>query len=393
MGNQPISKRILSKHPEVNIEKKTYTLLIDGDSLLQLAWNADTKVNTKGEHYGGVFQFLLQIKMLISKREFDFVYVAFDIGVSGQLRANILPTYKSNRDKTFSTSEVHSDYYDQMDAFIKKTLEYSRKNKEKIQAKLTSKEDFHRQKDILRSYLQELFIRELSFDTIEGDDILAYFCLNKKESDLIYLVSGDYDLLQMISPTICQYIPRLKKFVSINNFKEVFDYDYRNVLSKKILCGDSSDFIHGIKGITEDGLFKMMPEMKERKVEVWEIIERAKELNQKRIDEKKKPYEKYLNIVNGVTLGMQKNLYEINEKIINLKKPLLTDEAKSEIKEMMYSPLEPSDRSLSNLYKLMLRDGIDELIDSSKFSNFFSTFAPLREREIKFYEKWIKENS
>ena len=129
MGNQPISKRILSKHPEVNSEIKTYTLLIDGDSLLQLAWNADTKVNTKGEHYGGVFQFLLQIKMLISKREFDFVYVAFDIGVSGQLRANILPTYKSNRDKTFSTSEVHSDYYDQMDAFIKKTLEYSRKNK------------------------------------------------------------------------------------------------------------------------------------------------------------------------------------------------------------------------------------------------------------------------
>lgn len=392
MGNQPISKIILGKHPDVITEKKTYTLLIDGDSLLQLAWNADTKVNTRGEHYGGVFQFLLQLKLLISKRPFDFVYVAFDMGLSGQLRANILPTYKSNRDKTFSTSEVHSDYYDQMDAFVKRTLEYSRKNKEKIQAKLTSKEDFHRQKDILRTYLQELFIRELSFDTIEGDDILAYFCLNKKESDLIYLVSGDYDLLQMLSPTICQYIPRLKKFVSINNFKEMFDYDYQNVLTKKIICGDSSDSIQGVRGITENGLFEMMPEMKDRKVDVWEVIERAKELNKKRIDEKKKPFEKYLNIVNGVTLGMQKNLYEVNEKIINLKKPLLTDEAKMEIKEMMYSPLDPNDRSLSNLYQYILRDGIDELSNSNKFSTFFSTFASLRDKEIKFYEKWLEEN-
>jgi len=392
MGNQPISKIILAKHPDVITEKKTYTLLIDGDSLLQLAWNADTKVNTRGEHYGGVFQFLLQLKLLISKRPFDFVYVAFDMGLSGQLRANILPSYKSNRDKTFSTSEVHSDYYDQMDAFVKRTLEYSKKNKEKIQAKLTSKEDFHRQKDILRTYLQELFIRELSFDTIEGDDILAYFCLNKKESDLIYLVSGDYDLLQMLSPTICQYIPRLKKFVSINNFKEIFDYDYQNVLTKKVICGDSSDSIQGVRGISEDGLFEMMPEMKDRKVDVWEVIERAKELNQKRISEKKKPLEKYLNIVNGVTLGMQKNLYEVNEKIINLRKPLLTDEAKMEIKEMMYSPLDPNDRSLSNLYQYILRDGIDELRDTNKFSTFFSAFASLRDKEIKFYEKWMEEN-
>jgi len=392
MGNQPISKIILAKHPDVITEKKTYTLLIEGDSLLQLAWNADTKVNTRGEHYGGVFQFLLQLKLLISKRPFDFVYVAFDMGLSGQLRANILPSYKSNRDKTFSTSEVHSDYYDQMDAFVKRTLEYSKKNKEKIQAKLTSKEDFHRQKDILRTYLQELFIRELSFDTIEGDDILAYFCLNKKESDLIYLVSGDYDLLQMLSPTICQYIPRLKKFVSINNFKEIFDYDYQNVLTKKVICGDSSDSIQGVRGISEDGLFEMMPEMKDRKVDVWEVIERAKELNQKRISEKKKPLEKYLNIVNGVTLGMQKNLYEVNEKIINLRKPLLTDEAKMEIKEMMYSPLDPNDRSLSNLYQYILRDGIDELRDTNKFSTFFSAFASLRDKEIKFYEKWMEEN-
>lgn len=392
MVNQPISKVILGKHPDVIAEKKTYTLLIDGDSLLQLAWNADTKVNTRGEHYGGVFQFLLQLKLLISKRPFDFVYVAFDMGLSGQLRANMLPTYKSNRDKTFSTSEVHSDYYDQMDAFVKRTIEYNKKNKEKIQAKLTSKEDFHRQKDIIRMYLQELFIRELSFDTIEGDDILAYFCLNKKESDLIYLVSGDYDLLQMLSPTICQYIPRLKKFVSINNFKEVFGYDHQNVLTKKIICGDLSDSIHGVKGITENGLFEIMPEMKDRKVDVWEVIERAKELNQKRVNEKKKPLEKYLNIVNGVTLGMQKNLYEVNEKIINLKKPLLTDEAKMEIKETMYSPLDPNDRSLSNLYQYILRDGIDELRDSNKFSTFFSTFASLRDKEIKFYEKWMEEN-
>ena len=78
---------------------------------------------------------------------------------------------------------------------------------------------------------------------------------------------------------------------------------------------------------------------------------------------------------------------------MNLKNPLLTEDALAMLTDSMHLPIDPEGRSLSNLYKLMLRDGIDELIDSNKFSNFFSSFAPLRQKEVAFYEKWLKENN
>jgi len=389
---QPIPKKISETH--VIEEKPTYTLKIDGDSLMQYCWNPDKRINSNGVIYGGIFQFLLQLKLLISKRNFDFVYVAWDEGLSGQLRHDIYPEYKENRDKNFSNENVHSDYYDQMDAFMKRTLEHSRKNKDKIQAKLTDKEDFHRQKIILQSYLEELFIRQVSSTNIEGDDFLAYYCLKKRNNDLVYLVSGDMDISQLISEQICQYIPRLKKFVSVKNFNELFGYNYKNVALRKILCGDVSDNIKGVAGLSEDGLMKIMPEIATREVFIWEVIARAKEINENRIKEKKKPFTKCLNIINQKTVGMQgEKLFEINEKIINLKKPLLTDDAIEQLDNLMYSPIDPEGRSLANLYKLMLRDGIDELLNENKFATFFSTFSGIRDKEIKFYNKWVKENN
>ena len=59
---QPVRKIIKETHPEINV-KPFYTLLVDGNNLLRLSM-ADTKTNGDGNHYGGIFQFFLQIKKL-----------------------------------------------------------------------------------------------------------------------------------------------------------------------------------------------------------------------------------------------------------------------------------------------------------------------------------------
>ena len=69
---QPVKQTIAELHPELS-EKQTYSLIIDGTNLLRLSF-ADTRINTSGIHYGGVFQFLLQIKILLQKKDFDYVY-------------------------------------------------------------------------------------------------------------------------------------------------------------------------------------------------------------------------------------------------------------------------------------------------------------------------------
>ena len=70
-------------------------------------------------------------------------------------------------------------------------------------------------------------------------------------------------------------------------------------------------------------------EIKKRKVNLNEVIDKARQINEKRISEKKKPLKWAENIVNRVTDGCQgEKIYEINEEIINLKNPLMSDEAK-----------------------------------------------------------------
>lgn len=389
---QPIPNRISETHQESN-ESPFYTLIVDGNSLLEVAFNADTRINSKGEHIGGVFQFLLQLKILLSKKDFDYVYVFWDGDNSGQLRYDIYPEYKANRDKNFSDDNINSDYYRKIDNFVKKVLD--KRNKPVDQEKILKKEKFHRQKKIVQEYLEELFVRQVVCDKIEGDDLISHYCLHKKPNERIYIVSGDRDItiLLDIDEYICLYIPVIKKFVTSKNHIETFGYHQKNVLLKKMLCGDQSDNIKGIKGLGEQTLMKIMPEIKDREVKLYEVIERCNNLINKRVNEKKKPLKIYENIINQVSDGLHNGkVFEVNKKIINLKEPLLTEQAKEMVDNMMYIPIDSDGRSMGNLYNLILRDDITELIDKDRFSNFFSTFNKTIEKEKRFLKKWMEDN-
>ena len=161
-------------------------------------------------------------------------------------------------------------------------------------------------------------------------------------------------------------------------------YNYQNVVLKKMLCGDASDNIKGIKGLGEKTLFNNFEEFKKRKVTLEEVIEKAKKINENRILEKKKTLKWAENIVNRVTDGCQgEKIYEINEKIIDLKNPLMTDEAKELIESIMYAPIDPTDRNMENLYNIIIKYDIDNLKDSTTFGNFFSEFMYIIDKEKK----------
>lgn len=391
MSAQPIPKKIAEKQ-NISEEIPTYTLLIDGNSLLETCFHGDPKLNSKGVHYGGIFQFLLQMKILLAKRDFNYIYCFWDGDNSGELRNQIYPEYKLNRDKNFSIDNVSSDYYRDIDRFVKNVL--NKRNKEKSPEKVTQKEDFYRQRNILQEYLEELFIRQVSCEKIEGDDLIAYYCVNKKENDRIYIVSGDMDLSQLIDDYICLYVPRMKKFITKDNHIKELGYSHKNVLLKKTICGDASDNIKGVKGVAEKTLFEIMPEIKDREVKLYEVIARCRELNEGRKAEKKKPIAAYENIINGVTNGIHNGkMYEINHKIINLKEPLMSQDSIELMEDLMYVVIDPEGRSMSNLYKMILRDDIDELINENKFSTFFSTFNKSIDKEKKYYNKWLEENN
>lgn len=380
-----VVKKIIKETHDVK-DKLIYTLLIDMNSIMKMCL-VDKRVNSDGKEYGMVFQSLLQIKLLLQKKDFNFVYGLYDGEKSGQLRYQYYPEYKMNRGKNYEISNSKSEYDKQIDAYCKKVIEYSKKNKYGIKTpkEESDEENFERQRDILFRILEELFVRQVICDEVEGDDLIAYYVINKKENEKIVIVSNDRDLTQLISDDVCVYIPSLKQFITPQKHISELGYTHENVLIKKMICGDASDNIKGIKGVGEKTFFELFPEARTRRMDLEAILERSRELVEERAKTKRKPLESTKNILNRVTLGCQgKDIYEINERIINLKKPLLTKEAKDEMDELMYAPLDVDDRTFKNVYGIIQENNMVDLLDDTKFSSFFSSFSKHIDNEIKY---------
>lgn len=392
---QPVRRQIQEAHSDLIKDETYYTLLVDGNSLLFSSF-ADNKVNTRGEHYGGVFQFLLQLRMIMQKRTFKYIYVFFDNEYSGWLRWNIYKHYKSNRDKhyeSYGTSDYMKEYNENLRNMQKSIFNKNKNvlnNREKNGWNDFVDANFDRERDILCSYFNELFIRWYIDDVVEGDDLIAYYCKNKEPNEKIYIISSDMDLSQLLSDDIAIYNQQLKKFISNKNFREYFDVIPENIVIKKIFCGDNSDNIGNIKGLSEKGLLEMVPDIKTKPITVEYVKNIAKSLIDERVNNKKKALKVHENIINGISNKVYDgDFYEINDKLINLKNPLLTEDAKNEMDSMMHMPQDPTDRSFQNLYKLLIKDDINDLIGDTRFASFFAPFKTLEETERKEYEKYL----
>lgn len=387
---QPIPKRIIETKPEMAV-KRFNTLLIDASNLMEVCFAANKTLNTQGQEVGAIFSFLLQIKLLLRKGNFKYIYAFFDGQNSGVLRNNQVPDYKQNRDKTYDESDL-SDYAKALNQYMRYMQEHVYKKKKQSKTE-DEKVSFFRQRNILIQCLDELFIRVLECDGTEADDFIGYYVSHKKPEERIVIVSNDRDLTQLISDDVIVYVQSMKDFVNTKNHREKMGYDYHNVLLKKVICGDTSDNIKGIKGVGEATLLNNFPEIREREVTLDEVIEKARLINEERVKQKKKPLKWAENIVNRVTDGCQgEEVYELNEKIINLKDPLMPDEAKELLEQFMYAPLDPEGRSFDNLYRILCESGVDELKDERSFGNFFSEFNYLIDSETKEWKKYL-ENS
>ena len=392
--NQPIRQGIIKKY-NIDTQKMKYTLLLDMNSIMKMSL-VDTRCGGNGYQYGMVFQTLLQIKMMLEKKTWDSVYAIYDGDNSGYLRYKFYKDYKANRDKKYMEHSTEIQYDKYISDYVHKVMEYSRKKKSaKKNEENTSKakyedenENFQRQREIIFSILEEVSFRQIICEDVEGDDIIAQYVKERDKHENIVIVSSDRDLTQLISENVAVYIPKLKKFITPKNDKELLGCPACNILLKKQICGDSSDNIKGIKGMGETTLFKYFPKILTEKVELDTIIKESKKINEERIKAKKKPIQSLDNLVNRITDGSQgKDIFEVNKKIIDLSEPLLTEAALSEFHELKNSVIDPEGRSFENIYNIIIKNKMTDLLNDSHFSTFFSSFNSITEKEkAKFTE-------
>jgi len=324
--------------------RRTKTLIVDGNVLMKRSYNGAKNVYHKDKHIGGIFAFYSTLRKIIIEHKIEKVVITWDGERGGTLRLDYYPEYKGNRPR----------YFDQ---------------------------EYEIQKLRVKEYAEDLFIRQYEHEDVESDDLIAFYCLNKKKLEDVMIYTNDRDMCQLINEEVTMFLADKKMEVGIGNYGWFFEHNYQNAGLIKIIEGCSSDNIKGIDGVTENTLLTHFPQLKDRKVTLDEIFEQSKLIQEERGS---KPLKVIDNILNGVSKGVHRgNVYEINKKIIDLNSPLLPEEAGESVKNLINLPLDPEGREYKNVLKMMMDDGVIYALPGGEngYLNFMEPFIRLIKKE------------
>jgi len=347
---------------------KTRTLLVDSSYLLKRSFHGakDTTTSTFG-HIGGLYSFLTTVRKLIKDHMINKVVLVWDGEGGGIQRYRIDHAYKANR--------VSKKWHQR----IEMTAAEIRREKAKDDSIL-------KQRQRIKEYAEELFLRQIQVDDVEADDLIAAYCLQHNNKEEIFLYSNDRDFAQLLDLNITIIFPNIDQPVTRTNYMMHFNHHYSNALILKIICGDSADNIRGIEGMGEKTLLDHIPELKFKTLTVREVCKRADEINQERVLNKKKPLKALEKLISPE--GVQR--LKTNYKLTNLREPMLNEQAEEELLQLEV-PLLDDDRGSKNLLKLMNEDEFLSVY-SSTFPQYVEPFYTVIMNEKQLLTEYLKNN-
>jgi DNA polymerase-1 len=323
------------------------TLLVDGDNLFKIGFHGAKDVYNDGAHVGGVFHFVNILRKFLEEHNHDKVVVFWDGDSNSSIRKSIYPQYKANRRQDMNEYKYESYLY---------------------------------QKSRIKQYLEEIFVRQVEMNNNEADDLIAYYCKISKDEKII-IFSADKDLTQLISEDVTIYSPITKQYfkngdmISLNKV----DIPHYNVLLTKIFTGDKSDNIDGIQGLGEKTLVKFFPQVQEKPCTMEEILDYARNIQQK------KPIKTLVNLLEGKTKStiFGEQFYLTNKTIVDLSNPLITDDGKELVEQILTDTIDPTDRGYKNLMRMMMEDGLFKYLpkNDEAWVNFLKPFMKLTRKE------------
>ena len=275
-------------------------LIVDGLNLYLRAFAVNGALNDNGVPVGGLTGFLRSLAYAIREVNPTRVIVVYDGQGGSQRRRKIHPDYKANRKPGKRITR--------WDAFKNATEE---KDAMKIQ--------FSR----LIEYLDFLPINVISIDRIEADDTIAYIAHTLLDED-VTILSADQDFLQLVDERITVWSPTKKKFYTPRMVMDDYGVPAHNFLMYKVLMGDKSDNIEGVKGLGPKKLPKIVPDLlTQTTLDLDFILEHA--------GKGEEPMHK--KIVESATQ------LQINEELMDLKNPPISGELKLQIARLIEAPI------------------------------------------------------
>jgi 5'-3' exonuclease len=196
----------------------THRILLDVSSLVYRAFFSmpDTVTTPDGRPINAVYGYLDMVSRLIASRRPDEVVHVYDHDWRPVARVDIYAGYKATRPE--------------------------------------EPEAITTQFELLRKVLDHTGTLQAQTEGWEAEDAIGAFAVEADEPDLVEIVSGDRDLIQVVRD------PVVKLLYTLRGVSELAEYDEAGVLAKygvpasryvdfAILRGDPSDALPGVKGV------------------------------------------------------------------------------------------------------------------------------------------------
>ena len=226
-----------------NEERKSVThlndrvLIVDGLNTFIRSFAVNPSINEDGLHIGGMVGFLKSVRYTCDILKPSRCIIVFDGKNGSGRRQKIYPEYKGTRK-------------------VKRRLN---RNVDWGTAPQDEEQSMRQQMGRLVEYLEQLPLTLVCIDGIEADDTMAYISQQLlPESDII-LMSTDKDFLQLVDDRVKVWSPTKKKLYNKQAVLEEYGIHSQNILTYRILDGDKSDNIGGIKGAGLKTVKKFLP--------------------------------------------------------------------------------------------------------------------------------------
>ena len=325
-------QNLLEKFKENKEKRKKYhknskILIVDGLNTFIRSFAVNPTRNQNGIHIGGIGGCLKSMGAAIKRFNPTRCIVVFDGKGGSKRRKQIFGDYKSGR-----SSGGYNRNYDF-------------ENED---------EDEAMKRQIVRTvdYMQCLPVTLMSIDYIEADDVIAYLCKQVyTDSDNQKIVmSSDRDFLQLADETTKIWSPTKKNVYTPEAIEEEYGVPPRNFIIWRMIEGDSSDSIPGVKYVGEKKVQNKLGEViyRDEPQSVDDVIEYSK----KRINESRT----YKRIVENEDV-MRRNWDLMQRYDVNI-----SAEKKTQIIDLARSDIPSLDKQCFR--KKFLKDGMQAAIKS-----------------------------
>jgi DNA polymerase-1 len=303
-------------------------LVVDSMNTFMRSFSTVNFINPAGHHIGGLVGYLRSVGYAVKTFRPTRVILAFDGLGSTNNKKNLYPQYKGNRNITRVTNwDVFENKDDEGEAMV---------------GQMTR----------LIQYLQQLPVTLVSIDKIEADDSIGFIVDHFEKDELckeVTIMSADKDFYQLVSDKTSVYSPTKRKTYKIQDIMDEFGVHPNNFLAYKILLGDNSDNLPGVRGIGPKKAIKMFPLNEEQELDLEDLIN----ISEDNLSD---------NSMYGSVLEFKHQL-NINYQLMNLRIPNISDPSKEVIFNLLNEEIH--NLNLGGFMMLYEADGLQNSIGNT----------------------------